>query len=84
MQKGIRYRLQNRKKIWEKKCCTGSNTFLQHAKGLLLPFEQLQKVKKHPLEQIACGIHELHASPTMLAIYNWENLISSLKIEASF
>jgi hypothetical protein len=34
-------------------------------KGLCLPLEQLQKVIKLPLEQ--CWIHELHATPTILA-----------------
>jgi hypothetical protein len=34
-----------------------------------LPLELLQKVIKYPLEQIACGICELHATPIMLAIY---------------
>jgi hypothetical protein len=29
----------------------------------------LQKVIKYPLEQIACGICELHATPIMLAMY---------------
>jgi hypothetical protein len=29
----------------------------------------LQKVIKYPLEQIAGGICELHATPIMLAIY---------------
>jgi hypothetical protein len=39
------------------------------------PLELFQKVIKYPLEQIACGICELHATPIMLAIYRWKNLI---------
>jgi hypothetical protein len=40
-----------------------------------LPLEPLQKVIKYPLEQIAGGICELHATPIMLALYRCENLI---------
>ncbi len=40
-----------------------------------LPLELLQKVIKYPLEQIACGIRELHATPILIAIYRWEILI---------
>ncbi len=35
----------------------------------------LQKVIGHPFDHFACGICELHATPFMLAIYRWENLI---------
>jgi hypothetical protein len=35
----------------------------------------LQKVIGHPFDHFACGICELHATPFMLAIYCWENLI---------
>ncbi len=35
----------------------------------------LQKVIGHPFDHFACGICELHATPFMLAIYSWENLI---------
>ncbi len=42
-------------------------------KGVWLLLEQLQKVIKHPSEQMACGIRELHATTIMLAIYRWEN-----------
>jgi hypothetical protein len=35
----------------------------------------LLKVIKLPLDHIACGIRELHATPTMFAIYRWEILI---------
>jgi hypothetical protein len=41
----------------------------------LIAFRAVAKVIKYPLEQIACGICELHATPIMLAIYCWENLI---------
>ncbi len=44
-------------------------------KGRWLPLELLLKVIKYPLEQIACGIRELHATPIMIAIYRWEILI---------
>jgi hypothetical protein len=71
LQKGIRYRLQN-SKIRE-------NQIVLHAVVKYLPaackrvadclLGVLQKVIKYPLEQIACGICELHATPIMLAIY---------------
>ncbi len=55
-------------------CCSRTpSCSLQKGHGL--PVELLQKVIKYPLEQIACGIRELHATPIMLAIYRWENLI---------
>ncbi len=44
-------------------------------KGSWLPLKLLQKVIKYPLEQIACGIRELHATPIMIAKYRWEILI---------
>ncbi len=53
-------------------------------KGVWLPFEPLQKVIKYPLEQMACGIRELHATPIMLAIYRWENLNLNLKNRDDF
>jgi hypothetical protein len=52
-----------------------SNTFLQLAKGSLMSLELLQQVTKYPLEQIACGIRQLHAKPIILAIYCGEKLI---------
>ncbi len=53
-------------------------------KGLWLPVELLQKVIKYPLEAIACGICELHATPIMIAIYWWENLILNFKNVGKF
>jgi hypothetical protein len=53
-------------------------------KGRWFLLELLQKVFKYPLEQIACGICELHATPIMLAIYRWENLIKKLKSGDNF
>jgi hypothetical protein len=35
----------------------------------------LQKVIGYPFEPFACGIRELHATPSMSAIYRWENFI---------
>jgi hypothetical protein len=52
-------------------------------KGRWLPLEHLQKVIKFPLEHIACGIRELHARPTMFAIYRLVNL-KILKIVVQF
>jgi hypothetical protein len=71
VQKGIRYRMQNRK-IRKNKSVLHAVIKYLHAplqKGVRLPFERLQKVIKYTLVQMACGIRELHATPTMLAIY---------------
>jgi hypothetical protein len=72
--KGIRYRMQNRKNPRKYKCiaCGNQIPFCTLRKGVWLPHEPLQKVIKYPLEQMACGIRELHATPIMLAIYRWE------------
>jgi hypothetical protein len=32
-----------------------------------------QMTNGYPLEQIACGIRELHATPIIFAFYRWEN-----------
>ncbi len=47
--------------------------FCSFQKGRWLPLEQLQKVIKHPLEQIPCGIHEKIA-------YNTDN-VSNISLE---
>ena len=74
LQKGIRYRMQNPKIRENQSIACGSRIpswSLQ--KGHWLPLELLQKVIKYPLEQIACGIRELHAMPILIAIYRWKN-----------
>jgi len=35
----------------------------------------LQKVIGYPFDPFACGNRELHATPSMSAIYRWENVI---------
>jgi hypothetical protein len=66
--------MQN-KKICENKrvlhgnACSIQIPFCTLQKGVYLPLKQLQKVIKYPLDQMACGIRELHATPIMLAIY---------------
>jgi hypothetical protein len=44
-------------------------------KGLKQLLVLLQKVIGYPFDHFACGICELHATPFILAIYRWENLI---------
>jgi hypothetical protein len=51
-------------------------------KGLKKLLALLQKVIGHPFDHFAGGICELHATPIILAIYRWENLIQKKK-EAS-
>jgi hypothetical protein len=51
-------------------CMQQSNSFLQLAKRLKIALGPiLQIVIEYSLEQVACGIRELHAMPIMLAIY---------------
>ena len=60
-------------------------TLLQLAKGSLIAFRAIAKGYQTPFrDNIACGIRELHASPTMFAIYLWENLIKFLKNVGKF
>ncbi len=81
LQKGIRYRMQNPKnpRKYKSIACGSRITSCSLQKGRWLPLELLQKVIKYPLEQIACGIRELHATPILIAIYRWEILIESLQ-----
>ncbi len=44
-------------------------------KGLKLLLVLLQKVIGHTFDHFSCGIHGLHATPIMLAVYGWEKLI---------
>jgi hypothetical protein len=45
-------------------------------KGLRQLEVLLQKVIGYPFEPFACGIRELHATPSMsAAIYRWKNII---------
>jgi hypothetical protein len=75
VQKGIRYRMQNRKNPQKYKSIACGNQIPSYTlqKGIWLHLEQLQKVIKYPLEQMACGIRELHATRIMIAIYRWKN-----------
>ncbi len=49
--------------------------FVKSAKELCFIDWKSYLFKSEPRLQIACGIHELHATPIMLAIYRWEILI---------
>ena len=49
--------------------------FVKSAKELCFIDWKSYLFKSEPRLQIACGIRELHATPIMLAIYRWENLI---------
>jgi hypothetical protein len=40
----------------------------------LLHFQNFSIIEL-PLDHMACGIRELHATPTMFAIYRWKNSI---------
>jgi hypothetical protein len=51
-------------------------------KGLRQLVVLLQKVIGYPFDPFACGNRELHARPSMLAIYRWENLYSNKKMAA--
>jgi hypothetical protein len=51
-----------------------SAKYRSFACGNQIPPCTLQRGHWSPFEQIACRIHELHATPT-LAIYRWDNLI---------
>ncbi len=86
LQKGIRYRMQNPKNPRKSKsiACGSRIPSCSLQKGVWVPLEQLQKVIKYPLEHIAGGICELHATPIMLAIYRWEDLIKKLKNTGKF
>ncbi len=65
VQKGIRYRMQNRKNPQKLKsiACGNQIPSCTLQKGVWLPLEQLQTVIKYPLEQMACRIRELQAAP---------------------
>jgi hypothetical protein len=57
--------------------CGASLPFTNLLKGLRQLVVLLQKVIGYPFEPFACGIRELHATPSMSAIYRWENFISN-------
>jgi hypothetical protein len=52
-----------------------SITLYQFATRAQILVVLLQKVIGYSSEPFACGIRELHATPSMAAIYRWENLI---------
>jgi hypothetical protein len=39
----------------------------------------LQKIIGYPFDPFACGNRELCATPSMIAIYRWENFMSNKK-----
>ncbi len=68
LQREISYRMQN-PKIHENKRILHAVVENLPAACKMVVLEQLQKVIKYPLEQIARGICELYATPIILAIY---------------
>ncbi len=72
LQKGIRYRMQNPKNPRKSKgiACGSRIPSCSLQKGRWFPLELLQKVIKYPLEQIASGICELHATPMFADVRN--------------
>jgi hypothetical protein len=55
--------------------CCAPLPFTNLLKGLRELVVLLQKVIGYPFEPFACGIRELHATPSMSAIYRWKNII---------
>ncbi len=60
--------------------CGAPLPFAKLLKGLRQLVVLLQKVIGYPFDPFACGNRELHATPSMLAIYRWESFFSNKKM----